>query len=87
MRCSAVAVLEMEDQAGGDDKILAVPVWDRARPWQSVRDVPRATREEIEHFFEVYKDLDPGTFSKVSGWRGRSVAERVVRQALRRRKG
>lgn len=84
VRCRAVAILLMDDQAGGDDKILAVPTWDRARPWVGVRDVPRAIREEIEHFFAVYKDLDPGTFSEVTGWRGRSAAEQVVRQAFRR---
>ncbi len=84
VRCRAVAVLEMEDQEGIDHKILAVPAWDRARTWRGVRDVPRAIREEIEHFFEVYKDLEPGSFSRVSGWRGREVAERVLRQAMRR---
>ena len=40
-------------------------------------------REEIEHFFEVYKDLDPGTFSRVAGWRGRSAAQQAVRQGNR----
>ncbi|MBV9101815.1 MAG: inorganic diphosphatase [Candidatus Dormibacteraeota bacterium] len=84
VRCRAVAMLHMEDQAGGDDKILAVPTWDRARPWDGVRDIPRTTREEIEHFFEVYKDLDPGSFSRVRGWRGRTAAERALEQAFKR---
>ena len=64
-----VAVLKMSDEAGGDDKLVAVlskdPRWAHI---QDITDIPEFTRKEIEHFFEHYKDLEPGKWVKVLGW-------------------
>jgi inorganic pyrophosphatase len=80
--CDPIGVLLMHDEAGDDPKILAVPhddpVWTRVRELDGVRS---ELRDEIAHFFDVYKDLEPGKTVTVEGWRDRGEAERLIAEA------
>ena len=71
VRCRPVGMLKMEDDAGDDTKLLAVPI-DKLTPLyraiNSPRDLPEATTAQITHFFQHYKDLEPGKWVKVIGW-------------------
>lgn len=80
-----VAVLKMSDEAGGDDKVVAVLAKDpRWAHIQDVDDIPEFTKNEIAHFFEHYKDLEPGKWVKVDEWAGAAEAERLVQEAFER---
>jgi inorganic pyrophosphatase len=87
VRCRAVGVLRMEDEAGGDAKVLAVPVDDICplfEHWKSISDVPEIRLRQIQHFFEHYKDLEEGKWVKVIGWAGVEVAHEEVMNGVRR---
>jgi inorganic pyrophosphatase len=77
-----VAMFQMTDEAGGDDKLLCVPAgdprWDHI---QDLGDVPDFELKAIQHFFEHYKDLEPGKEVSAAGWVGRDQAEKVAREA------
>ena len=79
-----VGVLKMSDEAGGDDKVVAVlgkdPRWSHI---QDVDDIPEYTRKEIEHFFEHYKDLEPSKWVKVDEWGGRGRGRAPARRGDR----
>ena len=88
IRCRALGMFRMRDEAGGDDKIIAVPVGDRRQVRrQELTDVSEFHRLEIQHFFEVYKDLEPGKASRAPTGRAaamprrRSAAPMCVRPA------
>ena len=69
----------MTDEAGGDDKVLCVPVSDpRLEHLRDINHLPKFDRLEIEHFFEVYKDLEPGKSVEGANWVGRDEAEAEV---------
>jgi inorganic pyrophosphatase len=78
-----VAVFNMTDDGGPDAKVLAVPAgdprWDHI---QDLADVPEYTRKEIEHFFEHYKDLEPGKWVKTEQWGGVAEAEAIIQQGV-----
>jgi len=78
-----VGVLKMSDEAGGDDKVVAVlskdPRWDHI---QDVGDIDDWTKKEITHFFEHYKDLEPNKWVKVDDWADAAEAERLVAEAF-----
>jgi inorganic pyrophosphatase len=80
-----VAVFWMSDEHGPDAKILTVPTRD---PWyEAVRDltdVPEHLAAEIGHFFDIYKELEPGKSTDVRGWQDRNSAEQVIEAALAR---
>jgi inorganic pyrophosphatase len=77
-----VAVFHMTDDGGGDAKVLAVPAKDPRWDFiQDLADVPEFTKKEIEHFFEHYKDLEPGKWVKTEGWEGAEAAEAIVAKA------
>jgi inorganic pyrophosphatase len=82
-----VAMYKMVDEKGGDDKVLAVPAgdyrWDHI---QELEDVPAFELAAIKHFFERYKDLEPGKFVKGSEWVGRKEAEAEVEASIQRLK-
>ncbi|MBJ8340186.1 inorganic diphosphatase [Antrihabitans sp. YC3-6] len=82
-----VAMYRMTDEKGGDDKVLAVPAgdyrWDHI---QELEDVPSYELDAIKHFFERYKDLEPGKFVKGSEWVGRTEAEAEVVASIQRLK-
>jgi len=87
VRCRPVGMLKMEDEAGGDSKLLAVPV-DKLttiyRSIQSPRDLPQIQLDQISHFFEHYKDLEPGKFVKVKGWVGVEEAKQEILEGVSR---
>ena len=82
-----VGVLKMQDEAGGDEKILAVPVPRLTRRYEKVhsyKDLPEITLQQIEHFFEHYKDLEPDKWVKVKGWGDAAEAEQMILDAIAR---
>jgi inorganic pyrophosphatase len=85
--CRPVSVLEMDDEAGDDAKIVAVPITRVARIYehiQSAADLPAGLVHTIEHFFAHYKDLEPGKWVKVRGWGNADDAREYIAQALAR---
>ncbi len=77
-----IGIFQMRDEAGVDDKVLCVPVADPE--WRDVHeldDVSFRTREEIEHFFAIYKDLEPDRTTAIEGWADRAAAEREIEAA------
>lgn len=81
VRCRPIGMLKMTDEAGDDAKLLAVPV-DKLTPMyrnvESPRDLPQILLDQISHFFEHYKDLEPGKFVKVQGWVGIEEAKKEI---------
>ncbi|TCH97888.1 inorganic diphosphatase [Roseococcus sp. SYP-B2431] len=82
-----IGVLKMEDDGGGDEKIIAVPSPKLTKRYVNVHtitDLPQITLDQIRHFFEHYKDLEPGKWVKVLGWGGADEAKALVREAIER---
>ena len=78
-----VAVFNMTDDGGSDAKVIAVQAKDPRWSWiQDVDDIPEHTRKEIEHFFEHYKDLEPGKWVKTEGWGNAAEAEAIVQAGI-----
>lgn len=79
MEVRPVGVFRMTDDGGGDAKVIAVlakdPRWAHIR---DVQDIPEYTRNAIEHFFEHYKDLEPGKWVKTEGWADAATAESLI---------
>lgn len=74
-----IGVFWMRDEHGRDAKLLCVPVGDaRWAEVHTVDDVPGHLLEEISHFFDIYKDLEPGKYADVAGWQGHAEAEREL---------
>jgi inorganic pyrophosphatase len=89
MSCRVVGVLIMEDEAGGDEKLLAVPSTKLTRRYENVKDIddlPQITRDQIRHFFEHYKDLEPGKWVKVVKWGNAAEAKKMIVEAIERAK-
>ncbi|HMT13309.1 MAG TPA: inorganic diphosphatase [Aestuariivirga sp.] len=85
--CRPVGVLKMQDEAGGDEKVIAVPTTKLTRRYEKVHDytdLPAITIEQIEHFFTHYKDLEKGKWVKVVGWGDHKEAERLIMEAFER---
>ena len=79
IRCRALGMFRMTDEAGGDDKVLCVPATDpRMEHLRDIHHVPEFDRLEIEHFFQVYKDLEPGKSVEGATWAGRTEAEEEI---------
>jgi inorganic pyrophosphatase len=88
MAVRPVGVLKMHDEAGGDEKIIAVPVPKLTRRYENVHnytDLPEITRQQIEHFFAHYKDLEGGKWVKVLGWGDAAAAETMIMEAIARK--
>lgn len=89
IRCRPVGALMMEDEAGGDEKILAVPV-DALHPFytgiQSYRDLPPIMCEQMAHFFQHYKDLEKGKWVTIARWLDADGAEKLILDAIERAK-
>jgi len=85
VRCRPLGVLKMQDEAGGDSKLLAVPI-DRILPWykhwQQWSDIAPERLAQIQHFFEHYKDLEPGKWVKIIGWEGPAAARQEILAAV-----
>jgi inorganic pyrophosphatase len=87
IRCRPVGALLMEDQAGKDEKIIAVPV-DDLHPFYagigSYLDLPEIMREQIAHFFFHYKDLELGKWTRIGNWVNVDVAEKLIMDSIDR---
>ena len=87
VRCRPIGMLKMEDEAGGDSKILAVPI-DKltglCRAIRSPRDLPEITTRQIAHFFEHYKDLEPGKWVRVASWTEADEAKKEIIESVER---
>ena len=84
-----IGVLRMRDEAGGDEKIVAVPsskLTKRYDKIQNYTDMPSITIEQIEHFFSHYKDLEPGKWVEFAGWGDAKTARGLIVEAIERAK-
>ncbi len=84
-----VGVMLMEDNSGQDEKVIAVPSSHLTRRYDNVRnysDLPDITLQQIQHFFEHYKDLEPGKWVKIGDWMDAENARRLVVEAIERAK-
>ena len=86
IRCRPIGMFQMVDEKGGDDKILCVPVDPRFDAFQDVHDVSTWDLDEIKHFFERYKDLEPGKEVKGSGWVDKAAAVKEIQASYERLK-
>ncbi|MEM7188000.1 MAG: inorganic diphosphatase [Pseudomonadota bacterium] len=88
--CRPIGVLVMTDEAGQDEKIVAVPTSDITKRYDNVRsaeDLPEITRQQIEHFFEHYKDLEPDKWVRIERWGDAEEAKAMIVEALGRAGG
>jgi inorganic pyrophosphatase len=89
INCRPVGVLVMEDESGGDEKILAVPspkISQRYEKIQNYTDMPSISLKQIEHFFTHYKDLEPNKWAKISNWGDAAAAQQRIVEAIERAK-
>ncbi len=89
MSCRIVGVLLMEDEAGGDEKLIAVPSAKLTQRYDSIADyrqLPEITLRQIEHFFAHYKDLEPGKWVKIIRWGDAEEARSLVLEGIERAK-
>ena len=89
MNCRPVGVLIMEDDGGGDEKLLAVPSSKLTKRYDKVAnfsDLPEITINQIQHFFEHYKDLEPDKWVRIDQWGDVDEAKLMLRQAIERAK-
>jgi len=90
IRSRPIGALVMEDQAGPDEKILAVPA-DELHPYytgvRTHEDLPEVLRNQIAHFFQHYKDLEADKWSRIDRWAGVTEAERLIVESLNRARG
>lgn len=87
VRARPIGMFHMRDEAGGDDKVLCVPAGDpRKEGIKELEDISEFWRLEIQHFFETYKDLEPGKSVEGAHWVGREEAEKTVTEAIERAK-
>jgi inorganic pyrophosphatase len=84
-----IGVLMMEDNEGEDEKVIAVPTPKLTKRYENVHnytDLPKITLDQVAHFFEHYKDLEPGKWVKISGWRDNAYARKMIVEAIERAK-
>ncbi|WP_417671279.1 inorganic diphosphatase [Roseibium sp.] len=89
MNCRPIGVLLMEDESGQDEKILAVPTHKLTKRYDDIHDVtdlPDITIQQVKHFFEHYKDLEPGKWVKVTGVEGVETAKKMIVESIERAK-
>ena len=86
IKCKPLAILDMEDESGKDEKIVAVPL-EKIDPvygaYNSADDIPAATKDKIKHFFETYKALEPNKWVKVKDWSGVEEAKKVIEKSCK----
>ena len=90
MNCRPLGALVMEDDGGPDEKIIAVPVSRLTRRYDNVQnfsDLPEITLQQVQHFFEHYKDLEPGKWVRIQDWIDVDGAKRLIREAVERGEG
>ena len=87
MACRPVGVLLMEDESGGDEKIICVPTSKLTQRYDKVKtysDLPDITLHQIQHFFEHYKDLEPNKWVKPVGWGDAAAAKKLIVEGIAR---
>ena len=87
IRCRPVGVLNMSDEAGSDEKLLAVPVDKVFAGYGHIHDVDQVSKhwlERIGHFFEHYKDLEQGKWVKLEGWGNAEAARKIIAASIAR---
>ena len=87
MNCRPVGVLVMEDDGGEDEKVVAVPSSNISKRYDGIAnysDLPKITLDQIQHFFEHYKDLEPGKWVKISHWGDAQEAQQFIQNAIDR---
>ncbi len=87
VNCRPIGVLLMQDEAGGDEKVVAVPSTRLTRRYENVHDVsdlPQITLDQIAHFFEHYKDLEEGKWVEVERWGDAAEARKLIQEAMDR---
>lgn len=88
IKCKMIGLLEMEDEAGIDSKLVCVPASTKIDPicgaWESLDDVPQARKDQIRHFFEHYKDLEQGKWVKLKEWKNADTAQEVLAAGIER---
>ncbi|TCO80241.1 inorganic pyrophosphatase [Plasticicumulans lactativorans] len=87
VRCRPLGLLKMSDEAGGDSKLVAVPIKKQCAMYEkveSIEDLPEMLRAQISHFFEHYKDLDKGKWVKVDGWASLEEAKAEIATSVTR---
>lgn len=88
VNCKIIGLLEMEDEEGVDHKLVCVPAKTKIDPvcgaWESLDDVPEATKRQIRHFFEHYKDLEEGKWVKLKDWKNAAAAHEVLAAGIAR---
>ncbi len=87
INCRPIGVLVMKDEAGQDEKVIAVPSTRLTRRYENIMefsDLPEITLEQIRHFFEHYKDLEPGKWVELEKWESSGFARQLITEALER---
>ena len=87
INCRPIGVLVMEDDGGEDEKIMAVPSTHVTRRYETVEsfaDLPKITCDQIQHFFEHYKDLEPDKWVKINHWGDAAEAKKLISEAIER---
>ncbi len=87
INCRPVGVLVMEDEGGGDEKILAVPSPKVSQRYEKIihySDMPAISLQQIEHFFTHYKDLEPNKWAKIGHWGDANEAQLRITEAIER---
>lgn len=85
INCRPIGVMIMEDEAGPDEKIIAVPSAKLTRRYENIRsyrDLPEITSQQIEHFFTHYKDLEPGKWVKIQRWGDADEAKTMILHSI-----
>jgi inorganic pyrophosphatase len=85
INCRPIGVLLMTDEAGQDEKIIAVPTTklsERYKNVSSYTDLPEITLKQIEHFFEHYKDLEPNKWVKIDSWKDADEAKTLLKKTF-----
>ena len=88
VRAQVIGYLEMEDESGIDNKVLAVPAKKLDPRWahiQDVGDLKAEQKQEIRDFFENYKKLEPGKWVKLKDFKSKEEAEKIIEEAIKRR--
>ena len=88
IECRAIGMFRMKDEMGGDDKVICVPTADTCQGHlRDINDIPEYVLLEIQHFFTVDKDLEPGKSVEGATWTGRVAAEAEILASYERAKG
>jgi inorganic pyrophosphatase len=87
VRCRPIGVLLTEDEEGQDSKLIAIPI-SKIDPTYSkandIKDIPEYIQNQVEHFFEHYKELEQGKFVRVKGWEGKQGAMDKILESIKR---